>query len=185
METEVNGNNFEDGWTVRTLKAFYDSAIAALHTLLDERDKRYAEKFNAAKSAVDAAFASSEKAIEKSDEALKEYKAGANEIRAALDDWQKNVARDMITKTESKALEDKVFAVMDGQRKEFMGLHTTLAEKVEGMVKLLSAFEGRIEGKETTRSKLTVTTIAIIGLVLTSISLLVMLVFAILHMKAG
>jgi len=64
----------------------------SLVKLLDERDR-------ANKEAIRAAFASAEKASEKTDQALKEYKSSSNEWRATLNDI---VAR-MITRVDFEA----------------------------------------------------------------------------------
>jgi len=57
-----------------------------LLAIMDERDRRYAERDLAAKEAVRAALAAAEKASEKTEAALKEYKIGANEWRDTVKD---------------------------------------------------------------------------------------------------
>lgn len=149
MTAEDNGKHFDEGWTLRTLKQFYDQVFADLRELLLEREKRHDERAEAVKSS---AIASSE--------SLKEYKAGANEIRAALNDWQKTVTRDMVTKTELSSLEGKVFAVVDGQGKELKGSVSTLQASMDGLSKLIIALqnseargEGGAAAKQSSRSQ--------------------------------
>jgi len=67
------------------------AAFDAFRELMDERDKRYAELDRSNKDAIRAAFNSAERAAEKTELALKEYKVGANE-------WRDTV-RDVIGKT--------------------------------------------------------------------------------------
>jgi hypothetical protein len=84
------------------------SQIANLRDVMDERDRRYTDRFDAQdkaveaallaqKSAVDAALVSSDKAVAKAEEAQKEYNIRSNEFRAALDDAGKlNITRNEV-----------------------------------------------------------------------------------------
>ena len=67
---------------LRALKAEFH----AFKDLMAERDRRYEERDQANKDAIRAAFASAEKASEKTESALKEYKVGANEWRDTVKD---------------------------------------------------------------------------------------------------
>lgn len=71
-----------------------------LERIIDERDRQYEARFRAAEIAVEAAllaegaktkdaFASSEKAIDKAEEAQREYNQRSNEFRGQLDDQAK------------------------------------------------------------------------------------------------
>lgn len=67
---------------VRALK----TDLAGFKELMNERDKRYTERDTANKESVRKAFEASEKAGEKTEGALKEYKIGANEWRDTVQD---------------------------------------------------------------------------------------------------
>lgn len=73
----------------------------ALVKLLDERDR-------ANKEAIRAAFASAEKASEKTDTALKEYKLGSNEWRATLNDIVARMVTRVDFESHLKSLESKI-----------------------------------------------------------------------------
>ena len=135
------------GWTIDTLKEHYDR-------LLEDLEKRYDEKFLAQKSAVDAAFVSSQKAIDKSDESLKEYKATANEFRKTISDYRDQT----ISKAEHRALE----TILDSHAKQIAALQVS---------------EGRGEGNQSARGRFTATTISIIGLVIVVLGLLVTILY--------
>ncbi len=68
--------------------------IDSLCDKIDERDKRYQERDIANKEALKAAFNSSERAAEKTEMALKEYKTASNEWR----DTVKDLVSKMITR---------------------------------------------------------------------------------------
>jgi hypothetical protein len=80
--SEMSENNRTHEPNLRELCAELDG----FKDLMDERDRRYGEKFLAAEKAVSAALAASEKAAEKTESALKEYKTGANEWRDTVKD---------------------------------------------------------------------------------------------------
>jgi len=63
----------------------------AFKELMAERDRRYEERDTANKDAIRAAFASAEKASEKTESALREYKIGANEWRDTVKDLIANL----------------------------------------------------------------------------------------------
>jgi len=108
-------------WTIETLKERFDNFLA-------EREQRYMEMFKSSKEAVSSAFAASEKAIEKSDIALKEYKTNANEIRAALNDWQKN----MISRNEEKVDVELLRTLIENQDKIISSLQISF-ERSQGL----------------------------------------------------
>lgn len=60
--------------------------VDSLHALMDERDRRYSEIDKANKAALAVALATATKADEKTEQALKEYKMGANEWRDTVKD---------------------------------------------------------------------------------------------------
>jgi hypothetical protein len=82
------------------IKPVNGHTVTTLKELVDERDRRYTEKFDAQekatalalayqKEAVTNAFTASEKAIVKAEEAQKAYNERSNEFRGQLDDQAK------------------------------------------------------------------------------------------------
>jgi len=178
---------FESGWTLRTMKVFYDRIFSEHQKFNDERDKRYTEKFDSIIATAAATVIESQKALIKADESLTGYKAEANNIRGALNDWQGTVTRDMVTKTEMISTEGKVYAVIDGLRKQLEGSEATLRALIEGQGKLVNALQlssAAGEGGNSAKGRFTMTTIAIIGLVLTCLTLLATLIFFVLSQKS-
>lgn len=90
-----------------------ERTIAAHDERYDERDERYRERDDANKASVKSALIAAEKAGEKTEQSLKEYKTGANEWRDTVKDL---VAR-MPSKTEVdkdiNALVDKINVLRD------------------------------------------------------------------------
>ncbi len=80
------------GWTLPTLHAH-------LLTILEERDKRYGQRFTDLETALRAALAASEKAINKAEIATERRFESVNEFRASLSDQAAN----FITRSESEA----------------------------------------------------------------------------------
>lgn len=76
----------DSGWTIATYAAYSDALREADARLMEERDLRYKERDEANKQAVKAAMAAADKAAEKTEVALKEYKVGANEWRSTVQD---------------------------------------------------------------------------------------------------
>lgn len=76
----------EPGWTVDTYAAHNEALRKAEAKFQSERDRRWKERDKANKAAVRAALNAAEKASEKTELALKEYKAGANEWRDTVKD---------------------------------------------------------------------------------------------------
>ena len=87
MDRDSGNNSRVHDPTLRELVAELDG----FRELMDERDKRYEERDHANKEAVRAARDSSEKAGEKTDSALKEYKSGANEWRDTVESLISNL----------------------------------------------------------------------------------------------
>ena len=75
-----------------TLREYLEHIIKSLRDLIDERDRRYEERDKSNKDAVKLAFTAMDKASESTAEALKEYKATANEWRATLSDFTAKAA---------------------------------------------------------------------------------------------
>jgi K+/H+ antiporter YhaU regulatory subunit KhtT len=85
-----------------------EAKIDALCEKIDERDKHYYEREVSSKEAIKAAFNASERAAEKTETALKEYKISSNEWR----DTVKDLVSKMITRPdverELKVLENQI-----------------------------------------------------------------------------
>ena len=63
--------------------------VTHLRELMDERDRRYTERADNDRRAVEAAFKASEKAIQKAEEAQTAYNETHNELSRKLDDQNK------------------------------------------------------------------------------------------------
>jgi len=72
--------------------------------LASEREKRYDERFAAIEAATEAAFANSQRAIDKADTATEKRFEGVNEFRAALADQASN----FVTRKDLEALAEKI-----------------------------------------------------------------------------
>ncbi len=85
-----------------------ENKIDALCEKIDERDKHYHEREAASKDAIKAAFNAAERASEKTETALKEYKVSSNEWR----DTVKDLISKMITRPdverELKVIDEKI-----------------------------------------------------------------------------
>ena len=98
-----NGNGYH---TIASVKEFFTRWLIDIEKFLEERDRRYDERFDAIERAresafasqkqlTDAAFSASQKAVDKAEQAQKEYNARSNEFRDALNDANKNnIGRD-------------------------------------------------------------------------------------------
>lgn len=94
------------------------SKVAHLRELIDERDRQYAQRFEAQALAVSAALAAQEKfaaaqaasakeAIEKAEMNTDAWKASANEWRGAMGDRERN----FVHRSEKEALEKELAAL--------------------------------------------------------------------------
>lgn len=90
------------GWTTETLRVH-------LLTLLEERDRRYAQRFDDQNAAVAAALAAAEKAVVKAETATERRFEGVNEFRSTLADQ----ARDLMPRKESEQLHEAAAARLD------------------------------------------------------------------------
>jgi hypothetical protein len=86
-------------------------------------------KFEAQQKAVESAFRSSEKAIEKSEAAQTAYNARSNEFRSSLDDQNKT----FLPRTEADARFNQMRDLIDAQ-KELIGVLQNAASRDEGGV---------------------------------------------------
>ncbi len=76
----------QTGWTLEGYVAHNEALREADAKFHQERDQRYQERDVANKMAVRAALDAADKASEKTEMALKEYKIGANEWRSTVQD---------------------------------------------------------------------------------------------------
>ncbi len=98
----------KSGWTLDTLKEYFESRLAS-----QDRETRNA-------------FAASEKAIVKAEDAQKEYNIRSNEFRSTLDDQNKEMIRRTEVSTMMVAMNERV----DRQQEEIIVLrgYTTRGE---------------------------------------------------------
>ena len=93
-----NGNGYH---TVASVKEFFTQWLVDIEKFLEERDRRYQERYDASEKAreaaleaqkqlTQAAFASAQKAVDKAEQAQAAYNARSNEFRDALSDANKN-----------------------------------------------------------------------------------------------
>jgi hypothetical protein len=94
--------NPQADWTIETVR---EHVLA----LMDERDKRYEQRFLQQETAVTAALNSSKEAVAKAERATEKRFESVNEFRGALSDAQKNY----ITRSEAIALVVVVCAVIE------------------------------------------------------------------------
>jgi hypothetical protein len=104
----------EKSWTLEAYIHHNEAMRAVELKFQTERDLRYSERDEANKAAVKAALASAERASEKTETALKEYKTSANEWR----DTVKDLVANMPTLRDFRTLESTVTALRDLQNLE-------------------------------------------------------------------
>lgn len=100
------------GWTVETLKEHLEAMLSAQERMsaqaMAAADKAVDAALAAAKEAVRAALASGEKASEKTEIALKEYKTASNEWRDTVKDLVSRMPTRETVDKDIKALSDKI-----------------------------------------------------------------------------
>lgn len=75
----MGSNDGLNGWTVETLRVY-------LFRLLDERDRRYADRFEDLEKELNSAFIVNQKAIDKAEFAIERRFSSVNEFRKTLSD---------------------------------------------------------------------------------------------------
>jgi|SRR6185369_100757 len=83
--------------------------------LLEEADKRYQQRFNDTKIAVDAALAAAEKAVTKAEMAAEKRFESVNEFRNTLSDQQRTLMPRAETEALFKVVEDKITVITSNQ----------------------------------------------------------------------
>ncbi len=134
--------------------------IDALSTLLNEREARTKDRFAAMDRITVAAFAASEKAIEKADAANQRHFGQINEFRAALEDQTQ------------KYLEKSVYSAQ----------HEALASRLDAFATRLHAIEGQITANSAAAAAQTRATQWFVGIALALVAPTVgLLVFFLSH----
>jgi hypothetical protein len=135
-----------------------------LERIVDERDRQYDMRFRAAeiavqaallaqKEAVTSAFAASEKAIIKAEEAQKDYNLRSNEFRGQLDDQAKLLMQRAEALGLFKAHDDKLEAMriffesrLESQRLAFDKSVENLTKEIAGLRESRSEIGGKSTG---------------------------------------
>jgi soluble cytochrome b562 len=118
-----------------------------LKILIDERQARVVDRFESMNQKIDAALASSEKAISKAESATEERFKGVNEFRAALSDQTQTFLSRMEYQTGHQALIDKIESVekrLAAQQLQISEAAVREAAKVKGVTMILSVVGGSI-----------------------------------------
>ena len=79
--------------------------------IIDERDKRYEQRFQATEAATQAAFKAADMALSKAEGVMIRDKAQANEWREAMNDRERNFVPRAENAIQHKALMDKIDAL--------------------------------------------------------------------------
>lgn len=134
------------GWTSETLLVYLTSLIEAIKTLIVEKDVRYNERHEAAEKAVLTASRSAEKATEKTEAALAEYKVFNNEWRSTLD----NALARMPTRLEI----DGQFAATDSKIDQHAKATDQRLRALESEIANLRESRSVISGQSTAKQEL-------------------------------
>ena len=133
-----------ESWTTENLKEHFEG-------LLEEKDKRYQQRFNDTKIAVDAALAAAEKAVTKAETAADKRFESVNEFRNTLADQQRTLMPRAEIEVLMKAQNDKITALTTNQNKtegKTVGIGQTLGYII-GAIGILSgvlALASRLKG---------------------------------------
>ena len=131
MSSIINRN----GGAAGTSSATDVSLREYLTAQIDAAEKRSEQRFESMKQQIDAAFASSQIAIDKADQATEKRFEGVNEFRAALSDQ----ASRFVTQDALAALADKLQASIERNR-----------EDLDQLSKRIDVREGEIHGSRLT-----------------------------------
>jgi hypothetical protein len=125
----------------------------AIRDLLNERDRRVTEQFEAQKAAVfaalsaqekmtAAAFASAEKAIDKAEAGQTSYNERSNEFRGQLDDQ----AKTFIPRNEADSRDERTRESIEATRKEMGVLRDEIRREVADLRKTRDESSGKGQG---------------------------------------
>jgi hypothetical protein len=145
-------------------REYFSKWLEGLEQLLEERDRRYEERFEAQQSAVAAAFAAQEKlnqfsttsakeAITKAENAQNAYNLSHNDLLRKMDEQSKSIDRDMVS------------------RREYQANHQALVEKIDVLRESKSNTEGVASEKKESRGQTNWMVGIAITLILSTISL--------------
>ena len=115
---------------------------AAHHTILSSLEKQIDLRFQSAKDLVTAAFAASDKAITKAEEAQREYNVRSNEFRGQLDDQAKLLMPRNEVMGIIKSIEEKI----DASRTHNENSLLSIKEDIKSLRESRSEGSGRQSG---------------------------------------
>jgi ABC-type Na+ efflux pump permease subunit len=138
--------------------------LDGMRALMDERDRRYTELRKDDREAVENAFAASEKAIFKAEQAQTAYNVSHNDLSRKLDDQNKAT----IPRPEIMALFGAVDQKLESLRASFDKDIETLSTDIRGLRESRSESGGQKSGAK----ELSTTFIAVVGLVLFGVAIL-------------
>ena len=165
-DKEIPRNEAQSNWNFETLKEYvlsrianFDDRLEGLRELLTERDLRYSEKFIASKEAVITAFASSEKASLKAEQAQESYNVRSNEFRGQLDDQAKTLMPRLETDGRFSSVEDKIYTTGKANTDKI----EEVVKKLDSVSSRLTTVEGRGDGNKESKANTNMLYIAVIG----------------------
>src|SRR5687767_13157468 len=116
-------------WTLDSLRQHFE-------TLLDERDRRYAEIAEAKEKALAAALAAAKEAVQKAENAAEKRFESVNEFRAQLNDQQRTFIPRSEVEVLNKGFSDRISA-------EVKGINERVASEVNAIKDRLAAVESQ------------------------------------------
>ena len=138
-----------NGWTLETVRQYLTARLDALQFIVEERESRNVERFDAAKERVMVAMQSAEKAIMKAEAATDKRFDGVNEHRGALSDQATRLMPRLEYQVQHQALIEKLEMVTLRVTKaestsEGSGVSRNLVFQIISMVASLGALTGLI-----------------------------------------
>lgn len=158
MPTKREGGNYERFGSVPTLSALEINIREYLERLIEERDRLYNIRFQAAETAfnaaltaqekaVSAAFLASEKAIVKAEQAQKDYNERTNELRASMSDQAERLMSRPEALSMFKAFEDKIVSGQENSEAKIEGVRLNFEKAIDAINKdIVSLRESRSAG---------------------------------------
>ena len=139
------------------LETIINERCNRLESIVNERDKQYDMRFRAAEIAVNAALASqqkntadaflaSENAIEKAENAQKEYNIAHNDLSRKLDEQNKATVPRPETTALFKAADEKLAALQSNYDSKIEAIRENLTREIAGLRESRSAGEGKTTG---------------------------------------
>jgi chromosome segregation ATPase len=120
----VENNDDETGWSLHGLRR-------VIFSMLDERDKRYEQR-----------FLDQTTAIHKQENAIEKRFESVNELRGALDD----AAKLLMPRSESNARYDAMLAKIEDHQRQDNSLHSDIQKRFESLSHRIDIREGAQEG---------------------------------------